>query len=179
MNTVRPEYVVRFDEMLRSSEILDSILSDLQSIENLDVDATEREVLALARVGQGVFRANVIEAWGLGEVCAVTGTRLRSLLIASHVRPWRDCRTRNERLDGANGILLCAHLDRLFDQGFVSFTNDGGIVFGRTLQEDIEASTDLAMLGVTPQSRLNLAHIDPTSYERLAEYLSDHRACLR
>ncbi|NMV41937.1 HNH endonuclease [Ralstonia insidiosa] len=179
MNTVRPEYAERFDEMLRGSEDQPSLVADLHAIDNLDLDATEREILALARVGQGEFRANVIEAWGLGEVCAVTGARLRSLLVASHVLPWRDCATRSERLDGANGILLCAHVDRLFDQNLISFAADGEIMFGPTLQQDAEAVADLASLGVTAQARLNFVNLNPEAHERLAQHLDDHRAKLR
>lgn len=179
MNTVRPEYAERFDEMLRGREARLPLVVDLQAIDNLNLDATEREILALARIGQGEFRANVIETWGLGEVCAVTGARLRSLLVASHVRPWRDCRTRTERLDGANGILLCAHVDRLFDQNLISFAADGEIMFGPTLLQDAEAIADLASLGITAQARLNFAHLDPEAHERLTQHLGDHRTRIR
>lgn len=179
MNTVRPEYAERFDEMLRGSGGLDPLLTDLQSIYGQDLDATEREILALARVGEGEFRANVIETWGLGEVCAVTGARLRSLLVASHVLPWRDCTTRAQRLDGANGILLCAHVDRLFDQNLISFAADGQIMFGPTLLQDAEAIADLASLGVTAQARLNFAHLGQEPHERLTRHLGDHRTRLR
>ncbi|CAJ0776369.1 HNH endonuclease [Ralstonia chuxiongensis] len=179
MNTVRPEYAERFDEMLRGSDGLDPLLTDLQSIYDQDLDATEREILALARVGQGEFRANVIEAWGLGEVCAVTGARLRSLLVASHVLPWSDCTTRRERLDGANGILLCAHVDRLFDQNLISFATDGEIMFGPTLLQDAEAIADLAALDVTAQARLNLANLNPEAHVRFMQHLSGHRTKIR
>lgn len=44
-------------------------------------------------------------------------------LRASHIKPWRDA-TNAERLNGSNGLLLSPHVDHLFDQGYVSFSNN-------------------------------------------------------
>jgi hypothetical protein len=43
-------------------------------------------------------------------------------LKASHIKPWRDA-TDGERLDGANGLLLSPHIDHLFDEGYITFSN--------------------------------------------------------
>jgi hypothetical protein len=42
------------------------------------------------------------------------------MLIASHIKPWRDC-TEEERLHPANGLLLATHVDKLFDRFLLSF----------------------------------------------------------
>ncbi|MCZ8485692.1 HNH endonuclease signature motif containing protein [Vibrio lentus] len=58
---------------------------------------------------------------GNGECCALTLTSVREILIASHIVPWSKCESDEQRLDGANGILLCAHIDKLFDAHLLTF----------------------------------------------------------
>ena len=47
--------------------------------------------------------------------------------MASHIKPWRVC-SNAERLDGNNGLLLSPHVDKLFDQGWISFADDGTVL---------------------------------------------------
>lgn len=89
-----------------------------------DIGPTQKEQLVLARRGQGIFRANV----RLNETaCRLTGVTDPFLLVASHIKPWRDCDDL-EKLDGCNGLLLSPHVDRLFDRGLISFEDDGTIL---------------------------------------------------
>ena len=84
-----------------------------------DVAPTFREQLVKARRGQGVFRSSVL----LTETeCRVTRVSDAKHLRASHIKPWRDS-TNGERLNGSNGLLLSPHIDHLFDQGYISFSN--------------------------------------------------------
>jgi len=46
------------------------------------------------------------------------------LLIASHIYPWARS-TPKEKTDVDNGLLLSSPIDRLFDQGLISFADDG------------------------------------------------------
>jgi predicted restriction endonuclease len=78
---------------------------------------TERLALVRARLGQGPFRTRLVERWG-GR-CPVTGCSQEQALRASHMKPWR-CSTNQERLDSANGLLLTANLDALFDRFLIS-----------------------------------------------------------
>ncbi|MFM7268866.1 MAG: HNH endonuclease, partial [Cyanobium sp.] len=64
--------------------------------------STERDALTKARLGHGLFRHRVAER---EPACRVTGLARQQFLVASHIKPWRDCDNR-ERLDGANGLLL-------------------------------------------------------------------------
>jgi hypothetical protein len=48
-------------------------------------------------------------------------------LIGSHIKPWREC-TNEERLEGANGLLLTPSADHLFGRGFISFDDTGEVV---------------------------------------------------
>jgi putative restriction endonuclease len=84
-----------------------------------DFGPTFKEQLVKARRGQGVFRSSVL----LSETeCRVTRVSDPKHLRASHIKPWRDANNA-ERLDGSNGLLLSPHIDHLFDQGYISFSN--------------------------------------------------------
>ena len=83
---------------------------------------TSRKAMIDARLGQGRFRADLIERWN--GACAVTRCRLRDILKASHIKPWKISNNR-ERLDPSNGLLLIANIDALFDSGLVTFDNNG------------------------------------------------------
>jgi putative restriction endonuclease len=106
-------------------EVVTEILEDAveRRIEDdAALDSTEKRSLVLARRGQGKFRANV-EA--IESSCRLTGVTNPTLLIASHIKPWRLCETARERLDGMNGLLLTPDADLLFDRGFISFEDNG------------------------------------------------------
>lgn len=60
--------------------------------------------------------------------CAICGCDVEDNLIASHIRPFRDCAHLIEPLDQNNGLLLCRNHDYLFDQGFISFEQDGSLL---------------------------------------------------
>jgi len=97
----------------------------VQQITAQDISETEREALVMARRGQGIYKRNVQQH----EVrCRVTGVDRTEHLIASHCKPWRDCVSNQERLDGENGLLLTPNIDHLFDRGFISFENTGALL---------------------------------------------------
>ena len=85
-----------------------------------DMGPTFREQVIKARRGQGVFRSNVLLT---EDYCRVTRLRDAKHLRASHIKPWKDS-SDVERLSGFNGLLLSPHVDHLFDQGYISFSND-------------------------------------------------------
>lgn len=62
----------------------------------------------------------------------------KRLLIASHIKPWRACESAHERLDGANGLLLAPHVDRLFDLGLITFERSGKLLVSTTLDESTQ-----------------------------------------
>ncbi|PMH03908.1 restriction endonuclease [Vibrio lentus] len=91
---------------------------------------TEKTILVNTRVGQGHFRSKLIQMWG---GCAITGYRNTQLLLASHIKPWRDS-SNEERLDRFNGLLLLANLDKAFDLGFISFDDYGKVMISSYLE---------------------------------------------
>ena len=108
-------------------EVVTELLNDVierRIADDVLLEDTVKKSVILARRGQGRFRANV-EA--IERSCRLTGITNPSLLVASHIKPWRLCNSAQERLDGMNGLLLTPDADLLFDRGFISF-EDGGEV---------------------------------------------------
>lgn len=99
---------------------------------NSSINITERQQLIMARAGQGVFRHGLMDYW---HGCAVCGCRMPSLLVASHIKPWRVANNR-ERLDVYNGLLLKPDYDKLFDQGYISFSQNGKVMISRMLDKE-------------------------------------------
>jgi hypothetical protein len=97
---------------------------------------TEIDRIVRQRVGQGFFRAALIDYWG---ACPLTGVSDPTLLRASHIVPWAECASDAERLDVFNGLLLCAHWDAAFDAGLVSFADDGMVIARPDLSAKAEA----------------------------------------
>jgi putative restriction endonuclease len=94
---------------------------------------TFREQIVRARRGQGVFRANVLLR---EDACRVTRVSEPRHLKASHIKPWRDA-TDAERLDGANGLLLSPHIDHLFDEGYITFSQSQELVIVPEVKEKL------------------------------------------
>jgi putative restriction endonuclease len=96
--------------------------------------STEAERLVVQRVGQNLFRSALLDFFG-GR-CCVTGLALPELLRASHIKPWADCLSDEERLDVFNGLLLAPNLDALFDGGWISFGEAGDLLVSARLPDD-------------------------------------------
>jgi predicted restriction endonuclease len=100
-------------------------------------DPTVREALVKQRRGQDKYREALEKLWS-GR-CPITGINHPAFLVASHAKPWADSDP-TERLDPFNGILLAVHIDRLFDGGWISFTDSGQILLSPALPSDIAVS---------------------------------------
>jgi len=72
----------------------------------------------------------------MGAKCRVTGVAEKRFLRASHIKPWRDC-DNFERLDGANGLMLSPHVDALFDQELMTFSDRGQILLSKNLDQEV------------------------------------------
>lgn len=122
-------------EELNTDSILEQVGLENDIIEkDLDkhgLEGTDRKAVVKARVNQGVFRDLLIRKYGS---CCLCGTDEMDLLVASHIKPWADS-TRKERVDVNNGLLLCPNHDKLFDRGYISFDDNGGILISKTLSD--------------------------------------------
>lgn len=98
-----------------------------------NLEETVKATLVMARRGQGLFRSRV---QAIESECRVTGVNAEKFLIASHIKPWKNS-DNTERLDGNNGLFLSPHIDRLFDGGFISFTNKGEMLVSPQLDSNV------------------------------------------
>lgn len=105
--------------------------------------STEAERLVVQRVGQGLFRGALLDYWQ-GR-CCVTGLDVPELLRASHIRPWAECETDEQRLDVFNGLLLAPHVDALFDGGWISFEDSGEMVMSSELPPEACVQVGLSL----------------------------------
>ncbi|HTU76613.1 MAG TPA: HNH endonuclease [Trebonia sp.] len=108
--------------------------------EEIDPDPeTERIRLAAARVGQHIFAQNVLA--NCGRSCVFCGLQpgafgLRRMLLAGHIKPWRDS-TPVERLDTRNGLAACPAHDVAFDTGLLTVADDLSVVVGAALARSV------------------------------------------
>lgn len=72
--------------------------------------------------------------------CPLCDIHLPHMLIASHIKPFRDCAHLYEPIDNNNGLLLCRNHDYLFDQGFISFQDDGTLLVCNELKHEEDYS---------------------------------------
>lgn len=127
-------------------ELGPALLEDLHQIEgDLTIPETQKLQLAKARIGQGLFRKRVIL---LDPSCRVTGVTETRVLIASHIKPWKNS-SNAERINGHNGILLSPHVDALFDDHLLTFDDDGRMHVHESLPRDV-----LDRWGIDPSRRV-------------------------
>lgn len=121
--------------------------------------STQKESLILTRIGQGDFRKSLIAYW---KKCAITGCDDTKYLIASHIKPWAACNNR-ERTDVFNGILLIPNLDKLFDKGLISFSDNGTIMISRFI-----SAQNMQLLNVSKMMKIQLdkRHVKYIKYHR-------------
>ncbi len=101
-----------------------------------DLEDTIREkgpmYVVEGRVGQAGFRTRVMHAYH--RRCAITLERTMPALEASHIKPYK--------LSGpnmaSNGILLRADLHQIFDEGYVTISNDYRIVVSDRIRAEYE-----------------------------------------
>ena len=141
----------------------EALAEDIQSIMTDNaLEATTRETLVNARIGQGQFRSNLIAFW---NGCALTGYQNEDFLIASHIKPWSKS-SNSERLDLYNGILLLANLDKAFDKGYITFTPKGKIKISNALEQPDVVGVDIGMT-----IRLTDAHQPYLDFHRQNQFI--------
>jgi hypothetical protein len=148
------------DEQLMELEE-DQIQQELSASPALS--STEIEQLVKARRGQGIYRTNLMK---IEKRCRLTGVADPRLLVASHIKAWKDC-SNEERLDGQNGLMLSPHVDLLFDRHLISFADDGQIMTSGPWVIDVMFAWGL-------DHRVNVGAFSP--YQ--CKYLAIHRSVL-
>ncbi len=75
------------------------------------------------------------------HTCAICKLDFPQLLIASHIKPFRECAHIFETMDHNNGLLLCKNHDILFDQGYLSFDSSGKILISDELNKKLQSNS--------------------------------------
>lgn len=146
-------------------ETVDDVHSEDDQIENAikgrtDIGETTKTQLVKARRGQGIFKSNV----RLNEQsCRVTGLDDIKHLRASHIKPWA-ISSDEEKLNGCNGLLLSPHVDHLFDQGMISFSNDGTLLISSKLNRSVFEKWNI-------NPKINVGNFNPAQHS----FLKFHR----
>lgn len=119
---------------------------------------TESERAQKVRIGQDRFRSALMEYWN--GTCPFTGVTEANLLRASHIIPWADCESDQERLNVHNGLLLSALWDAAFDSGLLTFDDAGYPIASPRLGSAAQAALVLEQappLQLVDEQRVRLA----------------------
>jgi len=117
-----------------------------------------------SREGQQKYRKKVIDHM---PQCPFTKISDERLLIASHIKPYITCINENkvnESIDFYNGLALSPTYDKLFDQGYITFTDQGELICGTQL-----TAYTWERLNINPNAK-NRMRIYPESREKYLEY---------
>ncbi|MGH9428062.1 MAG: HNH endonuclease, partial [Terriglobia bacterium] len=91
---------------------------------------TETTASVRVKRGQQFFRQTVLNSYGVR--CCISGINVPRLLIASHIKPWRDFP--KERLDPRNGLCLSSLHDAAFDAGLITLDKKLNVVLSSRLR---------------------------------------------
>lgn len=133
---------------------------------DIEQEATELDVIKtrLYRKGSEKYRREVINYMPQCPFTKITDERL---LIASHIKPYNICIKENENdqaLDYLNGLAFSPTYDKLFDQGYITFTDTGELICGTQL-----SSYTWEKLNINPNAK-NKMRIFPEEREMYLEY---------
>ncbi|PHD44910.1 hypothetical protein COF67_25415 [Bacillus toyonensis] len=125
---INPDIIVQKDATV-TQEI--RLLEDESHSFDAEITETEKEQVIKSRIGHSAFKKALLSIERKCGLCGVTDERF---LIASHIKPWSQS-DNQERLDVNNGLLLCPSHDALFDKGYISFNDEGGVLISNSLDE--------------------------------------------
>jgi putative restriction endonuclease len=141
--------------------------------EDLPPAGVDRTALVKVRANQCFFRRRVLSAYDFR--CCVTGLATRSLLTASHIRPWAV--DTSNRLNPKNGLCLNALHDRAFDRHLMWIDSNGTVRFAERLRS--AKPHDAAAVAWLIQ-REGLPLILPKKFAPDTGFLKEHEAkCLK
>lgn len=176
------DQIIWIDYKEGGDEFLDESLASLsRAVEHYDVtfavsklftkgleelpEGKERTTLVRQRINQHYFRNTLMETYD--GACCLTQIAMPELLVASHIKPWRECDPKTERLAASNGLLLNAFHDKAFDQGFMTIDKQFHVRIARCVSHD-EAATESLWRYEGTEIRL------PRAYPPAREFIEYH-----
>ncbi len=92
----------------------------------------EKEITIKQRVNQSFFRHAVLASYK--STCCITGLCMPQLLIASHIKPWKES-DESEKTNPQNGLCLNSLHDKAFDCGYMTITPTFEVVISNEIQD--------------------------------------------
>ena len=115
------------------------------------------------REGQDEYRRKLLEEC---PFCPITMINEESLLIASHIKPWAVSDS-NERIDPNNGFILSPLYDKLFDRGYITFSDDKRVSISNWLSRQVKER-----IGIKDKQMFQFLPMN----DARAKYLEYHRS---
>lgn len=129
------EFNKRWDELsFESAQIISQKMSESTSLlDSMKIPLGKENIVTIKqRVNQSFFRSAVLASYH-GE-CCITGLSIPEMLIASHIKPWKDS-TEAEKTNPRNGLCLNALHDKAFDKGYITVRPNGEILLSKELKK--------------------------------------------
>jgi len=129
--------VLPFESEKLLAKINKTTLEKLHDIDESELpkEGKTRDQLVKARVNQSFFRKSVLAAYN--NTCCITGIQQPELLIAGHIKPWKD--DIKNRLNLRNGIAINGLHDKAFDAGLITITPEYKIRISSVLKKQNKA----------------------------------------
>lgn len=135
------------------------------------IEGKDIETKSTTRLNQDHFRNLLMTLYG-GR-CCVTGLGVEQLLVASHIKPWKDADPLTERVNVENGLLLNSLHDAAFDKGLITLDRDYRIVVSSELAKraPMDDSEALRLLWGTRGRRIRL----PERHRPSMDFITYHQ----
>ena len=128
-----------FEEIEKRKAFIENYGSIRQTEEETFFGVREEEqekkhLIRYSREGQDEYRRKLLEEC---PFCPISPINEESLLIASHIKPWAVSDPK-ERIDPNNGFILSPLYDKLFDRGYITFSNDKRVSISNWLSRQVK-----------------------------------------
>lgn len=127
-----------------------------------EIEVVKKHVMHYGREGQDEYRRKLLEEC---PFCPITMINEESLLIASHIKPWA-VSNYIERIDPNNGFILSPLYDKLFDRGYITFSDDKRVLISNWLSRQVKER-----IGIKDRQMFQFLPINDSR----AKYLEYHR----
>lgn len=166
------EFNEKWDELSYESEKLIDEYRKYRNLENANFPiGLEKETVTKHRVNQHFFREAVLSSYG--SSCCITGLSNPELLIASHIKPWKNC-TDVEKTNPKNGLCLNALHDRAFDFGFITISNEYKLIVSSEIKDVYNGKTVSDYFGVFQGKTIRL----PEKFLPDKKFIEYHNECI-
>ena len=129
-----------------------------------EVEIEEKKTaIRYGREGQDEYRRKLLEEC---PFCPITMINEESLLIASHIKPWAVSDSQ-ERIDPNNGFILSPLYDKLFDRGYITFSDDKRVTISNWLSRQVKER-----IGIKDNQMFQFLPLNP----KRTKYLEYHRS---